>query len=396
MHCCGADRSGEEQSNMAGPKGVPIGSRLILRLGSAVIAVALGAMVVGVSAYAATRAIVRTDKPISSFAQSRSTIAWRVRGSDHIRLRNLQTGAHRYLVMFPPPSDPIVCFFFEPAGVRGIAVGGTRAIWRWEAYAEGSGCSEDAITYHAVSSVAIGDASAVSLMDWGQPYCPVDASNTMYIGAVDASGPLAAYSTIHQGCPGGVATGQVTLVANGTQTPIAGSPPAARLAADTGRVAWIAAAAATKLGQLGEPRGGQPAIAPNTPIEVYDTTTSMVVTSVTPRGRVRSIALSGDILAALVRRPSGAQVIVRYHVHSRERIGSTSISPKASGMIDMAGSRIVFTNGNHVRLMNAITGHTRLLATTPSPPRFFSIAGRRVAWVSNTRHAGAIIAVNVT
>jgi hypothetical protein len=161
-------------------------------------------------------------------------------------------------------------------------------------------------------------------------------------------------------------------------------------------MAWIAAAAATTLDKLGEPRGGEPAIAPNTPIEVYDTISSTVVTSVTPRGRVRSIALSGDILAALVRRPSGAQVVIRYHVHSGERIAATRISPKASGTIDMAGTRIVFTIGNHIRLMNAITGHTRLVATTASSPRFVSIAGRRVAWVTNTRRAGAIILVKVT
>ena len=138
-----------------------------LRLVSAVIAVALGAMVVGVQEHAARRAIVRTHTPISSFAQSRSTIAWRVRGRDYLRLRDLQTGDRRSLNMFPPPSDPIVCPVLGPASVRGIAVGGTRAIWRWEAYAEGVGCEEDAITYHAVSSFALGDASAVSLKDWG-------------------------------------------------------------------------------------------------------------------------------------------------------------------------------------------------------------------------------------
>ena len=277
-----------------------------------------------------------------------------------------------------------------------IAVGGTRAIWRWEAYAEGVGCEEDAITYHAVSFFALGDASAVSLKDWGQLYCEGDIATTTYIGAVAATGSLAAYSTVHQACAGGMTTGQVTLLANGAQTPIPGSPPAARLDADAGRIAWIAAAAATNLDNLGEPRGGQAVIAPNTPIKVYDTTTSTVVTSVNPRGTVRSIAINGDTLAALVRRPSGAQVIIRYHLDSRGQIGATRISPKASGKIDMADSRIVFTIGNHVRLMNATTGHTRLLATTASPPRFVSIAGRRVAWVTNTRHAGAINMVKVT
>src|SRR5438876_9163986 len=184
-------------------------SLIALRLGSAAIALTLGAMVGSGPAHASSRVIVRTDAPISSFAQSRSTIAWRIRGSDHIRLRNLQTGAHRYLAMFPTPSDSIVCPNLGPTSVRGIAVGGTRAIWRWEAFAEGTSCEEDAITYHAVSSVAIGDASAVSLEDWGQQYCPVNASDTTYIGAVDAAGSLAAYSTVHQGCPGGTATGQV-------------------------------------------------------------------------------------------------------------------------------------------------------------------------------------------
>jgi len=61
----------------------------------------------------------------------------------------------------------------------------------------------------------------------------------------------------------------------------------------------------------------------------------------------------------------------------------------------MANSRIVFTIGNHVRLMNAISGHTRLLAKTQGPPLFVSVAGNRVAWVTNARHAGAIIMIHV-
>jgi hypothetical protein len=290
--------------------------------------------------------------------------------------------------MFPRPTDPTLC----EAGphVRGIAISGTHAIWRWEAFAEASSCDEDAITFHAVATADIADAAATSLADWGQLYCPFDANDTRYVSAVDASGSQLVYSTVHQGCPGGPITGDVTLVANGIQTTVPGSPAAARLSASRSRVAWVAASAAN-LDGLGEPVG-LPAVAPQTAIQVFDTATDAVATSVMPRGTVRSIALSGTVLAALVRRPSGEKVMVRYRIPDGQHLGTTRVSPRTPPSIDMAGSMIVFTVGRHILAMNATSGQTRLVATGQHQPIDVSIAGRRIAWIENGRRSGKIIA----
>lgn len=370
----------------------------VRRRSSVILGVAAAALIcVGAPAQARPHAIVRSTARITSFGQSQSTLAWRTHASAEIRLKNLRTGTHASFAMFPRPTDPTVCIVGpESAFVRGIAVGNTRAIWRWNAFAEGSGCGGgDAITLHAVSTVAINESAAFHLDDWWQQYCPVNAPDTMYIGAVDAGGSLSAFSTVHQACPGGTATGAVTMFDGTHQFSIPGSPPAARLSVSSRRIAWIAASAAPKLTILGEP-SGQPVIAPDTPIEVYDTEGAPgVITTVTPVGTVQSIALAGERLAALVRRVSGTKVIIRYHIPDGERIGATKISSKAAAKIDMAGKRILYTVGHRVKTMDATTGHTRLVVTTSNTPFAPSIAGRRVAWVTNTGHSGRIMAVNL-
>lgn len=368
--------------------------RIVALSGVASVALALSA----VSAQATPRTLVHTGKPITSFAQSESTLAWRVRQAASLRLWVPETGNQASLSMFPGPSDPTVCILgADSAVVRGMVVGKSRAIWRWMAPAEASGCGgEDAVTFHAVTTGTLDSLTATHLDDWWQQYCPVNQPDTTYPGALDAAGDFIAYSTIHQGCPGGTTTGDVTYVdgQDASQRPIPGSPPAARLSVNAGRIAWIAASAAGKLNDLGEPTG-QPTIAPNTPVEVFDWAQQDVVTQVTPKGTVQWLAVTRDRLAALVKRASGEKVIIRYQVPTGDRIGTTKISRRAVARIDMASKQIIFTVGRRIHAMNAVTGAKRLVATTASTPLFVSIAGHRLAWVNNTRNSGKIVAVNL-
>lgn len=121
--------------------------------------------------------------------------------------------------------------------------------------------------------------------------------------------------------------------------------------------------------------GGDDRLALQTPdgIDVYAMPAARRVSRVHVRGLVRELAVSRSVLAVLLRTR-----IERFDARGRQ-LGSTPVYASATNL-SVSGTRIVYRTGNVVRLLDARSGRSRILAITKSPPIGVSIAGDRIVW----------------
>jgi hypothetical protein len=176
-----------------------------------------------------------------------------------------------------------------------------------------------------------------------------------------------------------VVDGGVVLVEGRQTRSLPGAPRPAALAASAGRLALVPA-------DESETCFAAPPIAAaeNGTVEVRDTENGALVSSFTPLGRVRAVAMSGPAVAVLVENSAGGRRIDRYAAADGTLIGSTWVSPGVSDVLDMAGDTIVFQSGYVIRTMSVTTGEKSVLWQAAVRPLDLSIEGRRVAWVANT------------
>jgi hypothetical protein len=119
----------------------------------------------------------------------------------------------------------------------------------------------------------------------------------------------------------------------------------------------------------------------------------VLVSSFTPAGSVRDVALSGSRVAVLVE-SGGTTAIERYDAATGAFTGSTPVAAGATDL-DMSGTTVVYRLGRQIHALNAATGSDGVLRTSMGTPIGLSIEGRRVAWAVNIGGHGRIVALDV-
>jgi hypothetical protein len=191
--------------------------------------------------------------------------------------------------------------------------------------------------------------------------------------------------------PGGGCTrvndGRTTRVVGTSTVTVPGSVPAVRLAVSAGRVALVPAdPTCTDLPGILAP-------AQNGTVEIRSAADGALVSSFSPLGTVRAVALSTVRAAVLVEGAGGSKRIERYDARTGALLGATQVSPLVANVLDTAGGWIVYRTGRAIRLMDTVTGAKQLLVTARATPLGLSIESRRVAWAENRLGHGRVRSV---
>ena len=333
----------------------------VRRRSGVILGVAAAALLcVGAPAQARPHAIVRSTARITSFGQSQSTLAWRTHASAEIRLKDLRTGTQASFAMFPTPTDPTVCIVRRGGVfVRGIAVGNTRAIWRWNAFADGCG-GGDAVTFHAVSTVAINDQRPSASTTVAQS--PRSTRRTRCTSARSThGGSLSAFSTVHQGCPGRYRDPGAVTIFDGTHQFSSPFAAAARLSvARTDRLDRCFCCAELTI------LGGPSASHRSRRTRRSKSTTRKALQRDCHRhaGRHRTV----DRTRRRTPRRAGSpclsnKVIIRYRISDRGSDRRREHRARAAARSAWL-QQILYTVGHRVDAIDATTGRKRLVATT--------------------------------
>jgi hypothetical protein len=252
----------------------------------------------------------------------------------------------------------------------GFAVAGPRALWTDEAsgnfvytdvYSRERGGRRPAYHEEVVGSSAGGDGD-------------------YFVGAAgDAS--LLVYATIaltYRECtPAGppceflVRRARLKRIVRDRALIVPGIPPMGALAVGAGRMALVTIASRSPKSEFAQ-----------TGVEVREGVSGRIVARIQPSGRVEELALSRFALALLVR-AGGRLRLERYALPDGKLLGATAVYGHASEL-SISGDRIVLRTGRVIRLVDAVTGRSRILATGRRPFSV-SIEGRRVVWVDGRR-----------
>lgn len=315
---------------------------------------------------------------ISSFAQDGPYIAWIARAPNAIHptcgrtyIRSLATDRQR---SFGTRTRP-VC-------LGGVTLGRNRALWTADAGLCGN-CQYSARVFTA----ALDDPRVVTLA-MVTAWWPVGT----HLTGLAADWRLLAFARVgyrqvetdpscleeRVPCVYDVTGGRVTWVRGRDRNPVTGVAPSAVLAVGAGRVAVAPSA---------DPWEGPPDPLPaeNGPVNIVNPRTGALLTSVSPTGTVRALALSADALAVLVQHTDGSLAIERYALPAGTLLASTTVNQSTAPRIDIGDKWIVYRVGRQIRLIGPGGVSRPLIRTsrTLNTPLGLSIEGRRVAWVTN-------------
>ena len=139
---------------------------------------------------------------------------------------------------------------------------------------------------------------------------------------------------------------------------------------------------------------GRPLASASVPVEVRNSSTGDLVTTVTPTSAPVAIALSGSALALLGR--SGNRLVLDwYDLTTGTPLGSLHLPKGAASTISIGDRVIVFRVGRSIRTVNIATEHVATVAKAASTPVGLSISGERIAWAENVDGRGRIRAVTL-
>jgi hypothetical protein len=139
---------------------------------------------------------------------------------------------------------------------------------------------------------------------------------------------------------------------------------------------------------------GHPVASASVPVEIRNTLTGDLITSVTPSTAPVAIALSGSALALLGY--SGARLVLDwYEVDSGKPLGSLRLPKGAASTISVGDHVIVFRVGRSIRTVDIDTQHVTTVTTAAATPIGLSVAGDRIAWAENVGGRGRIRAVTL-
>jgi hypothetical protein len=320
------------------------------------------------AAYAAApQTLVRAPTRIDAFAQDGHHIAWLTGGCARLAIRSLRTGLE---VESSSRAATSTC---PHNTTHLLALSGGRALW---ARAPG-GITVNTLVY----TFAAGDRRRrVARLDWSPP-----GNGRLLTGMEGDRGTLVfawvEVEHLDEGAEGcfdnpvpcqlGVVEGRVLRVSRTQTTRIPGAPAPAFLAVSKGRVALAQVA----------PQYPTPGPVARGPVEVRDAATGSVITTVEPSGSVRTIAVSGGLLATFIRQAGTTRIDV-WDAFTSGLLRSVILPDRAAADIDLAGERLVWRAGRSIYVLDLMVGTSKFLFRSRLVPVGLSIEGRRVAWAA--------------
>ena len=115
------------------------------------------------------------------------------------------------------------------------------------------------------------------------------------------------------------------------------------------------------------------------------------ISSPTASGAPLGVALAGRFVAALTRAAhTGHEQVEVFDASSGKLLRMLAAPANAAGPVSASGSRLVFSAGRTVRLVNLASGGVQVLAFAGGPVVGVAISGRRVTWAENDGKHGRI------
>ena len=350
------------------------------RIAAPLLVLLVGAPAAGTSATKTTvKVLVRTKTPIAAFAQNGGSVAWGVerakgcKAALHIRL--LATGRER--VVYAPR-----CYdypFYEP---QLVGFAGGRALW----------LAGDVVSHWGDDTYLLA-AGAGATRAHRLAYVPQQFGGGEWVTAIVSDATTLAYGFVNSGCNENEGTcdsypitGTVFTLAGTTRKAVPQSGPPLDLAIAGNRIALLPARqSGTQADQWSVPPADDPLV-------VRNLATGSLVAAIPPvGGSFHEVSLSGNTVAAFVKRPDGLHV-ERYNASSGQLVDSTLV-PANSSDLSLAGVRAVFRSGRKIELIAAGSTTVATIAVASATPIALSVSGNRVAWAENRGGGGRIVAV---
>jgi hypothetical protein len=340
------------------------------------------------------RTVVSEKAPIRAFAQDETTIAW-IGSTYRLRVRSLTTGTGAVL----GSAGPAV------SGVRWsptLALAGSSALWT--TFPGGGNSVENGLL-----TAAPFDPRATGIDLFTVPQSPTGGD---FLGGMAGDGPTLVYGKTNEICndPGGIscqsldAVGGVAFVTGQYEAPMVSGIPAPVMLAFTahdpqssmrisqGLIAVVPAATPVLSDFDNVPR-----VTPNGPVEVFRVLgprpSVHLVSSVTPVGSVKAIALDFHQLAVLVQRADGMKVLIRYATQGGAPLGTTALPKATASQLSISKAGIVYRVGTSIYLLGS--GKPTLISKAAGTPIGLSIEGRRIAWAENVKGLGRVVTLTL-
>jgi hypothetical protein len=177
-------------------------------------------------------------------------------------------------------------------------------------------------------------------------------------------------------CTTVVSGGHLRRVEGTRSTPVPGTPPAFLVAVSGRRVAAVVAFA----------RGLEPFTThgPNRLVELRDLVTGRRLSSFTPEGTVRAIALTRFSTYVLVEGSDNSRWIERHRQDGR-LVDSTPVGSSAADELSASPWGVVFRDRAAIRFLSVRGGAVRTVAVARSVPVGVSIESNRIVWAERWR-----------
>jgi hypothetical protein len=337
----------------------------------------------------APRTLVNVKAPIHAFAQDADGIAW-VDRHYKVHVRSLLTGASAVVGSAAPATGS------GPAPE--LALAGTRALW---SRSEGGNAPETSLWTSSLGTRAVAVENFYG--NSGEP-------GGFFLAGVAGDGPTLAYGATLEGCyppPWPPAPCQ-TLEASGgvsfvtgqyEQPPISGIPAPAMIALaahnpQSGKISQARLAVVPAASPVVTNLADVPRAAENGPVQIYWFLNKLVLlSSVTPQGTVKAIALHFGQLAVLVQRADGTKALERYDAQDGALVGTTAVPKTTASELSTSSAGIVYRVGRKIYLLAG--GTPRLVWRAGGTPIGLSTEGTRIAWAVNLKGRGRIVAVTL-
>jgi hypothetical protein len=127
-------------------------------------------------------------------------------------------------------------------------------------------------------------------------------------------------------------------------------------------------------------------------VQIRDARTGRHLQTIELGGTPAAIALSSQLVAALIKPPTGHARIERYAVEGGRLLGRSIVPDSTAPGLDAALGVVVYRSGRVISMLDQ-RGTSHVLARASGQPLGLSIEGRRVAWAENVEGRGFVRAL---
>jgi hypothetical protein len=335
----------------------------------------------------APRTLVTETGMIHAFAQDAHSIAW-IGTRYKVHVRSFLIGKSAVV----GSAAPSIGTRWTPV----LALGDTRALWT---KFEGGNTAETSLWTAPLGGSATGIGVFFS-------YDPTP--DGIFLSGVAGDGPTLVYGRTLERCVPGYPTcreldvdgGGVSFVTGQYEhPPITGVPAPVMIAfaahdPASARLSQGLLAVAPAASPLYTDLDNAPRVAKDGPVQVYRFYRQVaLVSSVSPRGFVRAIALSFRQLSVLVERPDGSKELERYNPRNGALLSTTPVPKAIASELGVSSAGTVYRVGT--KIYRLAGGAPQLVWKASGTPIGLSIEGKRIAWAVNLRGHGRVMALDL-